>query len=77
VKRADWLGPASSDQAEDNYGTATAEAIANKSRQSAIKEKTNKGERDRLPAKTTSWEENVDNRLKPIVRTWRKAAGKT
>lgn len=30
-----------------------------------------------LPAKTTDWRANINNRLVPTVETWRKAAGKT
>jgi len=29
-----------------------------------------------LPAKTPDWRANINNRLVPIVETWRKAAGK-
>lgn len=30
-----------------------------------------------LPAKTIDWRNNINNRLVPVVETWRKAAGKT
>jgi len=30
-----------------------------------------------LPPKTTDWRANINNRLVPVVETWRKAAGKT
>jgi hypothetical protein len=30
-----------------------------------------------LPARTTDWRANINNRLVPVVETWRKAAGKT
>jgi len=30
-----------------------------------------------LPAKSLDWRNNINNRLVPVVETWRKAAGKT
>jgi len=113
VRKADWLTPAGSDQAEANYATAVSEAVAEKRRQTKIRELTNAdwqnaaiakgvpiiGDRiraaldkwveewgpmydqivalvERLPPKTLDWRANINNRLVPIVETWKKAAGK-
>jgi len=113
VRKADWLTPAGSDQAEANYATAVSEAVAEKRRQTRIREMSNAqwqdaavtkgvpiiGDRiraaldkwieewgpmydqitalvERLPPKTLDWRANINNRLVPIVETWKKAAGK-
>jgi len=113
IKKADWLTPAGSDQAEANYATAVSEAVAEKRRQKKIREMANVdwqdaaitkgvpiiGERiraaldtwitewgpmydqvvttiEKLPPKTLDWRANINNRLVPVVETWKKAAGK-
>lgn len=37
VGRADWAGPASSEEAESNYAAGVSEAVANKTRQKGIR----------------------------------------
>lgn len=37
VKKADWAGPAGSDQAEENYSAGVSKAVAGKTRQKAIR----------------------------------------
>jgi len=37
VKRADWATPAGSDSAEKNYGAGVSKAVANKTRQKAVR----------------------------------------
>lgn len=114
IMRADWAGPAASDQAEANYAAGVSAAVTLKTRQTKIRGMTNVdwqtgaktkgapiiGERIRLalpkweaawgpmydqivslvptlPAKTIDPMTNIDARLKKVVETWRKAAGKT
>lgn len=38
VGKADWAGPAASEEAESNYAAGVSEAVANKSRQKGIRE---------------------------------------
>ena len=113
IRKADWATEAGSDQAEKNYAANVQKAIANKSRQKAVKKVSNQdwqeaainkgapiiGERIRaslnkweanwgpmydqvvskvssLPAKTTDFRANINNRLVPVVEQWKKAAGK-
>jgi len=114
IAKADWLGPAKSDQAEKNYADAVSKAVASKARQKGVASVSNEewkeaartkgapiiGERIRaalgdwvanwgpmydqvvskvaaLPPKTIDWRGNINNRLVPVVETWRRAAGKT
>ncbi len=113
IRKADWATEAGSDQAEKNYAANVQKAIANKSRQKAVKKVSNTdwqnaaiekgapiiGDRIRLamdkwasnwgpmydqvvtkvgtlPAKTTDFRANINNRLVPVVEAWKKAAGK-
>lgn len=113
IRKADWQGPASSEQAETNYAAGVSKAVADKSRQKGIQNVSNTdwqnaavqkgapiiGERIRLgldkyvanfgpvydrviakvnalPARTTDFRANINNRLVPVVEEWKRAAGK-
>lgn len=113
VSRADWQGPASSEQSEANFAAGVGAAIAAKSRQNRIRQMSNAdwqqaartkgapiiGERirgsldkwqanfgpiydqvvstvSRLPARTTDYRANIQNRLVAVVEQWKRAAGK-
>ena len=56
VEKADWQTPAASEQAETNYGSAVSKAVADKSRQKAIRETTNK-----------QWQDGAINKGAPII----------
>lgn len=56
VQKADWLGPAKSDQAEKNYADSVSKAIAKKSRQSAISKISN-----------DDWKNAAVNKGAPII----------
>lgn len=114
INNADWQGPASSDQAETNWGQGVQRAIADGSRRTGILGVTNQswqqaattkgapviGQRivdslqkystnfgpilqaigavsQNLPPRTASAQQNVTNRLLPVIRAAMEAAGKT
>ena len=56
VKKADWLGPASSEQSEKNYATGVNKAVANKSRQKGVKKVSN-----------ADWQNAAVNKGAPII----------
>jgi len=56
VRKADWAGPASSEQAEKNYADAVQRAISNKTRQKKIKEVSN-----------SAWQEAAVRKGAPII----------
>lgn len=56
VKKADWLGPAGSDQAERNYADGISKAVTNKSRQKGVKKVSN-----------TEWQDAAANKGGPII----------
>jgi len=51
VGRADWAGPAGSDQAEKNFADSMSRAIAKKSRQAAVKRVSNSEWQERASVK--------------------------
>ena len=66
IRKADWYGPASSDQAEENFATAMQRAISEKRRQKAIKALSN-----------ADWQEAAIKKGAPIIGTRiREALGK-
>lgn len=56
VRKADWAGPAGSDQAEANYADGVQKAVARKSRQRAVKEVGN-----------SEWQEAAATKGAPII----------
>jgi len=56
VNKADWAGPAKSDQAEKNYADAVSKAVTDKSRQKAIAKVSNE-----------SWRTAAVNKGAPII----------
>ena len=56
VRKADWLTPAGSDQAEQNYATQVQAAIGKKKRQTAIRAKTN-----------ADWQQGAITKGAPII----------
>jgi len=56
VKKADWFGPASSDQAERNFADGIAKAVSEKRRQKAIKAVSNE-----------DWKNAAVNKGAPII----------
>jgi len=56
VKKADWAGPASSDQAEENFASSMSRAISDKSRQAGVKDVSN-----------ATWQGAAITKGKPII----------
>jgi len=56
ISKADWLGPARSDQAEKNYADAVSKAVANKSRQKGVSAVSNE-----------EWKEAARTKGAPII----------
>ena len=83
INNADWQGPASSEQAEQNYSTGVQRAVADGTRRAGILEVSNQQwqqaavSKTNLPPRTTSASQNVTNRLLPIIRSAMEAAGKS
>lgn len=67
VQQADWFGPASSEQAEKNYGAAVSRAVAGKTRQKGINKTTNEAWKS---AAVTKGAPIIGERLRASLGKW-------
>lgn len=67
VNKADWLGPARSDQAEKNYADAMSKAVANKSRQKGVSKVSNEEWRS---AAVTKGAPIIGERIRGALDKW-------